>query len=294
MSRALAFGWLGCVLGMCAFAAGCDRDGHTQPTALSISSVSPNAGSVLGATRVVISGGGFRQGATVQFDGVPVEVNSVTSSTITGAAPAHAEGPVTVVVTNTDGKSASRASAYTYEIDAFAVSGIVTETTDEGEAPVEGVRITESVTRTSAYTDARGGYRLGGLRRSTFDLSISAAGYVGFTKSVTSTSDVQLDLRMVRTPSYVLSGMVFETTEEGRVPLDGVVLYCDGCGSPVGHTFVTTDADGLYRFGWTLNGKNWIQFHSKDGYRYAGPIEPNGIPVNVNGDTRFDIELVKR
>jgi hypothetical protein len=88
--------------------------------------------------------------------------------------------------------------------------------------------------------------------------------------------------------------MVFETTPDGRMPLEGVVLYCDGCGSPVGHTFVTTDANGLYRFAWTLNGKNWIQFISKNGYRYAGPIESLGIPVNVIGDTRFDIELVKR
>ena len=105
---------------------------------------------------------------------------------------------------------------------------------------------------------------------------------------------MQLDLRVERFASFVLSGMVYETTPDGRVPLDGVVLYCDGCGSPVGHTFVTTDANGLYSFAWTLNGKNWIQFVSKDGYRYAGPIEPYGIPVNVNGDTRFDIELVKR
>ena len=42
--------------------------------------------------------------------------------------------------------------------------------------------------------------------------------------------------------------MVYETTPDGRVPLEGVVLYCDGCGSPVGHTFVTTDTNGLYRF----------------------------------------------
>ncbi len=105
---------------------------------------------------------------------------------------------------------------------------------------------------------------------------------------------MQLDLRIERFRTFVLSGMVYENTPDGRVPLDGVVLYCDGCGSPVGHTFVTTDANGLYRFEWTLNGKNWIQFISKDGYRYAGPSEPFGIPVNVNGDTRFDIELVKR
>ena len=216
------------------------------------------------------------------------------STTINATAPAHTDGPVTVVVTNPGGESATLTSGYTYELDsAFAISGFVTEMTDEGEMPVEGVRITASGTSTSVQTDSTGAYRLSGLRRSTLDVTAFAPGYVLVTKSVNATSDLQADFRLVRSGS-VLSGMVYETTPDGRVPLDGVVLYCDGCGSPVGHTFVTTDADGLYRFGWTLNGKNWIQFHSKDGYRYAGPIEPNGIPVNVNGDTRFDIELVKR
>lgn len=294
MSRALAVGWLACVLGICAVAAGCDGP-ITQPSPVYVTSISPNFGSVLGATQVAIAGGGFKQGATVQFGGVPAVVNLVTSNTITAMAPAHAEGSVTVVVTNPGGQPASLTSAYTFEVDqAFAITGVVTEMTDDGEAPVEGVRIMESAKLTTAYTNASGAYRLGGLRRSTFDLSISAPGYVDSTKSVTSTSDMQLDLRVVRAPSYVLSGMVFEATPGGRVPLEGVVLYCDGCGSPVGHTFVTTDAKGFYRFAWTLNGKTWIQFISKDGYRYAGPIESLGIPVNVNGDTRFDIELVKR
>lgn len=283
------------LLGACAASAGCDGDVHTQPTLLSIAALSPNTGTMLGAMSVAISGGGFMPGATVQFGGVAAVVNLVTSTTITVTVPAHAEGSVAVVVTNPDGHTASLASAYTFEVDqAFAISGVVTEMTDEGETPVEGVRIMESAKHTAAYTNASGAYRLDGLRRSTFDLSISAPGYVTSTKSVTSSSDMQLDLRVVRTPSFVLSGMVYETTPDGRAPLDGVVLYCDGCGSPVGHTFVTTDANGLYRFAWTLNGKNWIQVHSKDGYRYAGPIEPNGIPVQVNGDTRFDIELVKR
>lgn len=250
---------------------------------------------MLGATPVTISGGGFKPGATVQFGGVPAVVNAVSSTGITATAPAHPDGAVTVVVTNGGGQSASLDSAYTYEVDpAFAISGVVTEMTDEGEIPVEGVRITESGTHTFAQTDSRGAYRLGGLRRSIFDLSMSAPGYVNATKAVTSRSDLQLDLRVVRVASFVLSGMVYESTAGGRVPLAGVVLYCDGCGSPVGHTYETTDADGLYRFAWTLNGRNWIQFISKDGYRYAGPIETFGIPGNVNGGTRFDIELVRR
>ena len=300
MARAIAFSLVG-LLGLAAASSGCDesrRSGHLSVQAspvIGVTAVSPNAGTVLGATPVTISGAGFKAGATVQFGGVSAVANVVSSITITATAPAHPDGAVTVVVTNPGGESASLASGYTYELDtAFAISGVVTELTDEGEMQVEGVTVTESGTRTSVLTDARGGYRLGGLRRSTFNLSMGAPGYVSATRSVTATSDMQLDLRVERIRSFVLSGIVYETTPNGRVPLEGVVLYCDGCGSPFGHTFVTTDAKGLYRFAWTLNGKNWIQFVSKDGYRYAGPSEQLGIPVNVNGDTRFDIELVKR
>lgn len=293
MPRNLAFSVFFGLLAFCAASAGCD--GPTQPSSMSITAVSPITGSILGGTQVTISGAGFKAGATVQFGGVTAVATATSSTTINATAPAHADGVVTVVVTNPDGKSASRDPGYTYEVDpVFAISGIVTEMTDEGEMPVEGVSVTESATHTSARTDSRGAYRLSGLRRSTFTLSMSAPGYVNATKAVTVTSDMQVDLRIERFRTFVLSGMVYENTPDGRVPLDGVVLYCDGCGSPVGHTFVTTDANGLYRFEWTLNGKNWIQFHSKDGYRYAGPLEQLGIPVIVNGDTRFDIELVKR
>jgi len=292
MSRSLTFSLLG-LLGLCAASAGCD--GPTQPSSISVTAVSPGTGSILGGTQVTISGAGFKAGATVQFGGVTAVATAASSTTINATAPAHADGVVTVVVTNPDGKSGSRALGYTYEVDpAFAISGVVTEMTDDGEIPVEGVRITESATLTFVQTDSRGTYRLGGLRRSTFNLLMSAPGYVNASTAVTASSDLQLDLRVVRIQSFALSGMVYESTPDGRVPLEGVVLYCDGCGSPVGHTFVTTDTSGFYRFEWTLNGKNWIQFVSKDGYRYAGPIEQFGIPVNVNGDTRFDIELVKR
>jgi hypothetical protein len=300
MPRRFAFSLLLGLVGLAAASAGCDESrqgGHlvTQPSpVLGVTAVSPNAGAMLGATPLTIVGSGFKAGATVQFGGVPAPVSAVSSTSISATAPAHTDGAVTVVVTNSDGQSASLASGYTYELDsAFAISGVVTEMTDEGEMPVEGVRITASGTSTSVQTDATGAYRLGGLRRSTLDVTAFATGYVVVTKSVTTRSDFQADFRLARS-GFVLSGLVYETTPNGRVPLEGVVLYCDGCGSPFGHTFVTTDTNGLYRFAWTNNGKNWIQFVRKDGYRYAGPSEPFGIPVNVNGDTRFDIELVKR
>ena len=297
MPRRFAFSLLLGLVGLAAASAGCDgQGGHMviPSPVIGVTAVSPNAGAMLGATPVTISGSGFKAGATVQFGGVPAPVSAVSPTSINATAPAHPDGAVTVVVTNPDGQSASLASGYTYELDsAFAISGVVTEMTDEGEMPLEGVRITAIGTFTSVQTDAAGAYRLGGLRRSTLDVTAFAPGYELVTKSITARSDLQADFRLARS-GFVLSGIVYETTPAGRVPLDGVVLYCDGCGSPSGHTFVTTDAKGLYRFAWTNNGKTWIQFVSKNGYRYDGPIEQLGIPVNVNGDTRFDIELVKR
>ena len=85
----------------------------------------------------------------MQFGGVAAVASVGSSTTINATAPAHADGVVTVVVTNPDGKSASRDPGYTYEVEpVFAISGVVTEMTDEGEMPVEGVSVTESATHT--------------------------------------------------------------------------------------------------------------------------------------------------
>lgn len=250
---------------------------------------------MLGGTPLTIRGSGFKSGAKLEIGGVLVPSDIVSDHLIRANAPAHAAGTVEVVVINPDGKRDTRQSGYTFEIDpAFTISGTVTELTDEGEIPVEGVLVQESTTNNSASTDARGEYRLSGLRRAVTEILMTKPRYDADTIPIDASSDMRLDRRMSRFPSFVLSGMVYESTPNGRVPLDGVVLYCDSCGSPVGHTFVTTDAAGLYRFDWTLNGKTWIQFVSKDGYRYTGQLEPLGIPVNVAGHTRFDIELVKR
>ena len=97
--------------------------------------------------------------------------------------------------------------------------------------------------------------------------------------------------------TYTLSGVVFELTALGRTPIQGVSVYCDSCGDPLGHTFADTDANGFYSFSWTTNGQTPLIVR-KEGYQLAGDL-PAG-PVNgwivaaVNGDTRFDIELVRR
>jgi hypothetical protein len=98
-------------------------------------------------------------------------------------------------------------------------------------------------------------------------------------------------------PTYTLSGVVFEMTATGRTPIQEVSVYCDSCGDPLGHTFSDTDANGFYSFSWTANGRTALIVR-KDGYRLAGDL-PAGpvdgwIVAAVDGDTRFDIELVRR
>ena len=97
---------------------------------------------------------------------------------------------------------------------------------------------------------------------------------------------------------HTLKGLVFESTATGRLPVDGVHVYCDGCGSPVGHTSFFTSGDGLYSFGWAYDGTMPLLVH-KEGYAVVGATDvlSNGMSrrsVTINGDTQFDIELVRR
>ena len=102
-------------------------------------------------------------------------------------------------------------------------------------------------------------------------------------------------------PDYSLSGVVSEMTSEGLVPLAGVEIYCDACGE-FGHTRVTTDGNGAYDFGrdgiWSDAGDVIAILITKDGYNVSGGSQgPSGSPtryVKINGDTRFDFQMVRR
>ena len=100
------------------------------------------------------------------------------------------------------------------------------------------------------------------------------------------------------TTNYTLSGEVFEMTVAGRMLVEGVELYCDSCGSEWGHTLVHTDASGFYSFGWSRNGAHPLLVR-KDGYSIRGATETfadgtGRITATVNGDTRLDVEVVRR
>ena len=98
---------------------------------------------------------------------------------------------------------------------------------------------------------------------------------------------------------FTLSGLVFELTTTGRIPLEGVQLYCDSCGEiGIGHTFARTDGNGRYSFSGVYSGNNPIQVNAKEGYEATDgqPLGANWTIRNVlvNGDTRLDIQLVRR
>jgi len=90
-------------------------------------------------------------------------------------------------------------------------------------------------------------------------------------------------------------------TSDGLVPLAGVEIYCDACGV-VGHTQVMTDDSGAYDFGhdgiWSDDGDVIAILINKDGYNVSGGSQgPSGWAtryVKINGDTRFDFQMVRR
>jgi glucose/arabinose dehydrogenase len=80
-----------------------------------VTSITPNSGTTNGGTAVTIAGSGFLTGATVKMGGTNTQVLAVVNSTlITAIAPAHTAGAVDVVVTNTDSKTGTLTSGYTY------------------------------------------------------------------------------------------------------------------------------------------------------------------------------------
>ena len=111
-----------------------------------------------------------------------------------------------------------------------------------------------------------------------------------------------------------LSGMVYEVTETGPVGIAGVDVYCEACGLMT-HTWATTDANGVYNFSGDLanGGGVWLSpgFLTAIGVEQTGYRDPPGLPplrgplfhipsgpgwreVLIDGDTRLDIELVRR
>jgi len=181
----------------------------------------------------------------------------------------------------------------------YTLSGVVSEMTPTGPEAIQGAIVSQrNSVKAIAVTDADGRYRMSGLSAQSQTISVTMPGFITETKAVTMTGDTQLDVRLERMASHILSGMVFEMTATGQVPVEGVEIYCDSCGSPDGHTFVNTDADGFYSLAWAIDGVHPL-FVTKAGYAIYDPTgklrdQYGRISATVSGDTRFDVRLVRR
>ena len=106
-----------------------------------------------------------------------------------------------------------------------------------------------------------------------------------------------------------LSGTVYEVTAEGRVPIPGIRVYCEPCGTET-HTFAVADSKGFYIFPADLSsgGGIWLSgrftpvfienrgYKDPDGFSGFYDVCPKGFScreVFIQGDTHFDVELVR-
>jgi hypothetical protein len=95
--------------------------------------------------------------------------------------------------------------------------------------------------------------------------------------------------------AYTLSGLVFEVTTTGKMPIGGVQIYCELCGEET-HSWSATDSSGIYSFTgvWTTPGLPIPVSFGKKGYTDPLADTSGNRQVLVNGDTRFDVELVRQ
>jgi hypothetical protein len=108
--------------------AGCSdaKSANVNVTAgsVTVTSVSPVAGTIAGGSSITINGTGFAAGATVTFGGsAATNIVVVSAIQITARTPVHTAGAVNVTVTNTDSGTGTLVSGYLYKAQQFDPNG---------------------------------------------------------------------------------------------------------------------------------------------------------------------------
>jgi hypothetical protein len=177
------------------------------------------------------------------------------------------------------------------------MSGTVTEMTPAGPLSVVGVRValTDAGTARFVLSDQNGHYSIPNLHNGSVQVQSTGNGFQTDNRVVILEGDTQVDIQLVRIPpppTFTVSGVVFEMTAAGQAPVQGVWMWCDDCDeSDVNPLY--TDANGFYTFSGLPNGVHPLLL-SKSGYSLVAPTHgPGEKDVTVNGNTRFDIQLVR-
>jgi hypothetical protein len=101
------------------------------------------------------------------------------------------------------------------------------------------------------------------------------------TRNVTIQGDTHLDVELVPLVRFTLSGTVFEVTAAGPTPVAGVHVENSNI-----HDSTQTDEKGLFSVT-VFRGDTYL-YVAKTGYLDASRT------VSIGGDTRVDIQLVRK
>ena len=178
------------------------------------------------------------------------------------------------------------------------VSGVVLERTPQGTRPVPGAIVFLLFPVRQTTSDVAGRYRFAGVPDGFFVLQASKGPEYDQPCGATVhlTADVTIDIELVPqdSPSLsmtlgspILSGVVFETTSEGRRPVPGARLFLGGDFDPVIAT-TTSNADGRYLLCRLPVGVSTYLDAAKSGYASTN------LPLHIQRDAVVDIEMIKR
>lgn len=162
----------------------------------------------------------------------------------------------------------------------FALTGTVMEARAEVRTPARNVPVEISPTHRTV-TDSAGTFSIPGLVEGTYVLHVRGPFHEPLSTTIRIQGETRIDLEIVPLPIYAVSGIVYEDTEDGPIPVPGVYVNNSDI-----HDSSTTDATGAYRV-FALRGMAQISF-TKSGY--LGQARS----IVMEGDVRLDVNLVRR
>lgn len=234
-------------------------------TAPVVISVTGGTGDPAGGESVTIAGARFVTGAQVTFDGVAATGESVANqNSMTCTTPAHAGGPVDVVVTNPDTKTGTLAGGYTY-VSSFDITSL----------DWTGLWLDHAGTVTPAVASAGTSLATGDLVANHGAPSNTAAqnGHIGAACNGTSQDE---------TNSTIASDL-YTTTQSCCFAVFRVTSTSTPTGSTWDDVRLISDYNADYGIRITDNGVEGIGYSG--GFKPTGPIAIPGTP----GDGQFHI-----
>lgn len=162
----------------------------------------------------------------------------------------------------------------------FVLTGTVMEARAGVRSPARDVAVEISTTHRTV-TDRAGNFSIPGLAEGTHVLHVRGFLYEPLSTTVRIQGDTRIDLEIVPLPIYAVSGIVYEETADGPIPVTDVFVNNSDI-----HSSTRTDAAGAYRV-FALRGPAVISF-SKSGY------VDQARAIVMEGDVRLDVKLVRR